>query len=260
MRLGLSSAAAPDASLEELIAACHRRGLQALELEVGHGHLLDPRAGSASQAARQAAEARSRVAAAGISLAGLRLSEIDRDAPDLDDDAPAGRDAGVAPTDLVAFVRSLGAPLLVPASTVLKAPHLLDHGGLTTVLPPGEGALTALDALDRQGPHRATPLAWDVDPSRADMTAIALDLLKRAGPRLSHLRLFGGGPEAVGQEGRGIGGLMARLALAGFGGTLALAPTSSTYRVAWSVWLGRRGGWGCGSAAQDRTLVSLESP
>ncbi|MFW6331581.1 MAG: hypothetical protein ACOC3J_07650 [Gemmatimonadota bacterium] len=30
-----------------------------------------------------------------------------------------------------------------------------------------------------------------------------------------------------------------------------------TERVIWDAWLGRRGGWGCGSKVEDRTLVSL---
>lgn len=38
-------------------------------------------------------------------------------------------------------------------------------------------------------------------------------------------------PEGSAQEGLGVGSLMARLAVAGFGGTVALAPSSERYRV-----------------------------
>ena len=43
--------------------------------------------------------------------------------------------------------------------------------------------------------------------------------------------------------------MMRELALAGYGGSLALAPSDQRYRVVWNAWLGRRGGWGCGSKA-----------
>lgn len=42
MRLALSSAAAPDLALEELLDACVRRGLAALEPEAGHAHGIAP--------------------------------------------------------------------------------------------------------------------------------------------------------------------------------------------------------------------------
>ena len=40
-------------------------------------------------------------------------------------------------------------------------------------------------------------------------------------------------------EGRGVGELMARLALSGFGGMVILAPSSPRFHVAWATWLGR---------------------
>jgi hypothetical protein len=62
----------------------------------------------------------------------------------------------------------------------------------------------------------------------------------------------------MGQEGQGIGALMARLTLAGYQGTLALAPSTSRYLYAWGAWLGRgTGGWGCGSKTADDSLVRL---
>src|SRR5690606_10272033 len=106
-------------------------------------------------------------------------------------------------------------------------------------------------------PPGALGLAWEVDPSAEDVSARIPALLRAAGPYLRHIRLLGGGPESVQHEGRGIGPLMAHLALAGYDGPLALAPSTARYRTAWSAWLGRGGGWGCGSKASDPSLVQL---
>jgi hypothetical protein len=240
MRLALSSAAAPDATFRELLDACVRRGLGALELESGHGHDLEPRRATPGRAAAARAEA----AAAGVHLAGLRMTGADLE-------LESGR--------LAEFALALGAPLLVPVGGLGGAPGGLATGLVRVVLPSGPAGLRALDTLD-QGlrPAARQPLAWDAAPGDGDVSDTAAELLARVGPRLRHIRLYGGGPEAAAQEGRGVGALLARLALTGFDGSLALAPSSLRYRVAWSAWLGRRGGWGCGSRTEDRQLVSLE--
>src|SRR5690606_15891059 len=106
-------------------------------------------------------------------------------------------------------------------------------------------------------PGGALGLGWEVDPGAEDVTGRITTVLRAAGPHLRHIRLLGGGPEAVQHEGRGIGALMARLALSGYDGPLALAPSTARYRTAWSAWLGRGGGWGCGSKASDPSLVQL---
>ncbi|HET9947764.1 MAG TPA: hypothetical protein VFQ22_02445, partial [Longimicrobiales bacterium] len=67
MRLGLSSAAAPDAPLDELLAACVRRGLEVLELRDGDGHGV-----SEGPDAVGGAEARRRALEAGVTLSGFR--------------------------------------------------------------------------------------------------------------------------------------------------------------------------------------------
>jgi hypothetical protein len=60
------------------------------------------------------------------------------------------------------------------------------------------------------------------------------------------------------QDGRGVGGMMRRLALAGYEGTLVLAPSTTRFRVAWQQWLGRRGGGsGCRSRNGDLPLARL---
>ena len=100
-------------------------------------------------------------------------------------------------------------------------------------------------------------VAWDADGWGGDLGLAGARLLALAGPWLRHIRIAGGGPEAALQEGRGVGALMARLALAGYDGVLILSPGAPAYRVAWETWLGQRGGWGCGSRASDPSLVVL---
>ncbi len=243
MRLALSSAAAPDAALADLLDAAARRGLSAVELVDGHGHGVGAAPGTAAEAARAAA-------ARGLALAGFRLSQAD---------APGTSDA----PSLARLARDLAAPILVPFTVgaaggraaddaVRLASAIREADGDAMVVLPSTGVLEALEAVP---PDAA--VAWDADPTRGDLAGPGAGLLERAGSRLRHVRLRGGGPEATEQEGRGIGSLMARLAVAGYAGTVALAPSSARYRVIWDAWLGRRGGWGCGSRAEDRTLVSL---
>ena len=69
--------------------------------------------------------------------------------------------------------------------------------------------------------------------------------------------LRGGGPEAAQHEGRGIGALMTRLALADYRGVLTLAPSSSAVLPVWRTWLQHGRNWGCGSKTADPSLVQL---
>lgn len=103
-------------------------------------------------------------------------------------------------------------------------------------------------------------MAWEADPANAPLGATAAALLSGCREALVHIRLLGAGPESAMHEGRGVGDLMARLALSGFGGMVILAPSSPRFHVAWAIWLGRRRGWGCGSRASEPSLVTLASP
>lgn len=240
MRLALSSGAAPDAALGPLLESVARRGLPAVELVEGHGHGLDP----GLIATTAAAEAARRAEAAGVALAGFRL----RETPSGPDSADFGA--------LVGFARAIRCPILVPLSdrteAVDSAAALRRVGvDVLSVLPSGPGALGALGGLP---PELA--LAWDADPSLGELAETGSALISRVGGRLRHIQLRGGGPEATEQAGRGVGSLMVRLAVSRYRGTVALAPSSDRYRVIWDAWLGRRGGWGCGSKAEDRGLVS----
>ncbi len=229
MRLGLSSAAAPDAPFAELLAACVRRGLAAVELRSGDAHGVV--AGAAGGAA-----ARERAAAAGVAISGFRS-------------ASAVEDCGLAP-----LASAADAPVLVDGgpcdARILRAADLANGGGEVAVV---------VDELDfeevRRLVARGFDLAWNF-PIRLGAAAGAERLLSLAGRRLRHVRVAGGGPESDLHDGHGVGALMRTLALAGYDGSVILAPSSPRYHVAWTNWLGRRGGWGCGSKA-DRSLVRL---
>ena len=190
MIIALSSAAAPSASLDELVEAAARRGLTAVHLIAGHGHGLT--AGSTDLEIDEA-----------LATAGALHVEI------------AGFETPVADGDGVARIcRRLGAK------------HIT-------------GSLV-LDASRENVSDALTPL---------------IDLH----PNIDYITLRGGGPEGAQFEGRGIGALMARLALMNYRGVLVLAPSSDAVLPVWRVWLGRGRNWGCGSKAADPSLVQLGS-
>jgi hypothetical protein len=214
MRLGLSFEADPQASPDELADACRRRGLSALELPLGCA--LPAEAIASGTASRFSA-----VHAAGF------LADASHPL-----DADACRDAGV--------------PIVLSGATshgqrLEAASRLRRDGAAALALMAGDAANWLDDALAGGG-----PVAWQVDESCADPAADLRRILAHPG-LLAYIRLVGGGPESVSQDGRGIGRMMAQLALAGYAGPVILTPSSRRYRVIWSTWLGRRGGWGCGS-------------
>ena len=150
-------------------------------------------------------------------------------------------------------VRIRRSPLAIKEPALSR--YLADIGVPVYAVVRGSSAVEAADAIAAVG----LALAWDATPAETPIGAQAQTLLSAHSDRLRHITLLGGGPEAVTQEGRGVGELMGWLALSGFTGTVALAPGNPRYHVAWQAWLGRRGGWGCGSKSADRTLVNLAS-
>jgi hypothetical protein len=187
MRIALSSAAAPAASLAELVESCQRRGLSALHLVAGHGHGISDLCTDAELAhAHQLAQS------AGVSVVSFE---------------PGARGADVARISSALGARS------VQASAVL-----------------------------------------DASQSNVDEAAAALFARQ---PAVDHITLRGGGPEAAQFEGRGIGALMARLALTSYHGVLVLAPSSTAVLPVWRTWLMRGRNWGCGSKTADPSLVQL---
>lgn len=228
MRLGLSSAAAPDADFGALVHACRQRGLAALELRECDEHGVPFTTVAAGVAAGSA-----------DLIHGLYA----------DASSDAARLAGTS--------TALRAPIVVgddgdAAQRIRLARDIVARGGAALPLMRGP-AREWLDSVTASG----APWAWEIDPSHTDVARDAELVLHDAEQRLAYIRFIGGGPEAALQDGRGVGAVMGRLALAGFGGAVILVPSSTRYRVAWATWLGRRGGWGCGSKVADATLVRL---
>ena len=233
MRLGLSSAAAPEAGAEGLVTACAARGLTALELRAGDGHGI----GTGDRMSADAADVLALAAGSSVDIAGYRTTDS-RDALSL-----ARLSTALCTAIIIADECDM-------AERVHRARRIVDAGGRALVAASGapsawHAALTA-SGLD---------FAWEVDAAAGDVSEAAGPILRQ--PGLRYIRFVGGGPEASLQEGRGIGTLMGSLALAGYDGPVILTPSSTRYRVAWETWLGRRGGWGCGSKSSAPELVHL---
>lgn len=246
MKLTLSTEAAPDLALSDLLAACARRGLAALELVEGHAHGV-----STESPPEVLAQVRGEVASEGGRIAAYRVDTLERAT------SPAA----------AALAKGLGTSIVAPAGDdaadddiFLRAAELYAEAGATLLIAHGArpARVERLRQIIEAAPEGVLGLAWDVDPEDDALATSIAAVLRAAGPHLKHVRLRGGGPEAAGQEGRGIGPLMARLTLAGYDGTLALAPSTPRYRYAWGAWLGRHGGWGCGSKSADASLVTLD--
>lgn len=251
MRLSLSTAAAPELGLDELLDACARRGLRGLELVAGHAHGV----GLASDPA-SLESVRRLLVEAGVDAVAVRVDEPEAA---ISSDAARVSAALDAPILLsTAGVASLAAPSAL-RERAARAADLFATWGAALLLEHGSDPahVAALHALvEAEGPG-TLGLAWDADPADPRFIDSAGEVLVAAGAALEHIRLRGGGPESAMQEGQGIGSLMARLTLAGYTGSIAVSPSTSRYRVAWEAWLGRRG-WGCGSKASDDSLVALE--
>ncbi len=237
MRLGLCSGALPDAPLKELCESAARRGLSVVELREGDAHGIAPTGPM--------------VAAARLGTAGVEGVEV-----------TGFRVTGAAtPLRLARLGEVLNVAILVDGSMefgtrLQRACRIAGQGISVAVVVRGLDAIEQARAVRDEG----LDVAWDVDAVSCPPGRTVAALLDEVGPRLRHVRLQGGGPEAALHEGRGIGEMTGRLALAGYDGTLTLTPTSTRYRIAWQGWLGRRGGWGCGSKTADPELVALSDP
>ena len=227
MRLGLSSAAAPDLDLGALAEVARRRGLYALELRAGDAH------GVALDDSAHWGDALAALGSAGVACAAYRAA----------DGAPAAA--------LAALSQALGACVVLAGERAIeRAAGVRTQGGRAAVLVRGADAVGEAETVIAAG----ADVAWEADPYAAHVGDQARALLPM-GERLVHVTLVGGGPEVAMQQGQGVGELMGRIALAGWDGAVAVAPSSPRYRVAWQQWLGRRGGTGCGSKGSDASLV-----
>jgi hypothetical protein len=227
MQLGLSSTAAPGATVAELVSACIARGLSALEIIIDHDDVY--------QLAREIVASQDH----GVSISGL-LSRDSSDAP-----------------SLAALARVAATPIIVADACELKerierVRAIIARGGEALVLVRGP-LETWLDAVIAAHVR----FAWQVDHTCAYPAEDADRILERCS--IEYVRLVGGGPESGMQEGKGIGALMRTLTLAGCNAPLILTPSSPSYRVAWAAWLGRRGGWGCGSKAGNQPVIPIHS-
>lgn len=240
MHTGVSSAVVPAASLAELVLGAARHGLSVLELRAGDGHGVSASLTSEAGALAQVVEV--------IGVSPVTISSY--------------RDSGEeSVAKLAALSRVLGASILVDgpsavAERLIRAQQLRDDGASVAVVVRGTDAV--VDALAITGAGHA--VAWDAAPSDENLGAQAAAMLTACGDALRQVCIAGGGPESSLHEGRGIGALMARLALAAYGGTVIVAPSSPSYHRLWEQWLGKRPGWGCGSHASDASLVTLELP
>lgn len=235
IQLGLSTLAAPTADLQDLLAACERRGLTALEVEATRGVSLERLAEEGWPQPNGDVEASTRPEMVGIRI---RLE---------DDDVESW----------AALSTANGVPLLLGGGSSLdqrleEVHRLIRTGVDVRLVIRGDRAVGEAERALREG----VPLAWDVAPAETDLAWDLPRLESALGRGVSYIRLLGGGPESAMQEGLGIGALMGRLGLAGFSGPLILAPSSTKYRAAWQRWLSRRGGWGCGGTTSDPVPLS----
>lgn len=240
MRLAISSAAAADAPPQELVAACLRRGLSGIELvhDAASGLRIEEKAAVIALAAGDS----------GVELVGIHHAAL-----------PRRRVRAVAESSA-----KLGVPAIVPLPSFDRtllglAAEAFSEAGARLLLACGgdpEMANAVTRLLEPVPGSEAISLAWELRPGIDDPRFTSY-VLSTAGDRLAYIRLFGGGPESLAQTGTGIGSTMAHLALARYSGPLVLVPSDRSYHYAWSAWLGRAGGWGCGSKQSDDALVSL---
>ena len=243
MGLALSSAAAPELELPELLATCARRGIEGLELVAGHAHGVAPGIGS-----REVARLRRELASARVRLTGLYLGE-----EMVDGVAEAARLAIAFGVPLVAPV-AVGSPAVlggIAAMVVAEGGRILIRHGMD------QEEASAVEELVEAHGCNALGVAWELRP-RLDDPAATAAILRRIPARLAYIRLHGGGPEAEEMHGRGVGALMSRLAAGRYAGPLVLTPSTPRYRQAWRGWLGRTRGWGCGSQVEAQSLHSLQ--
>ena len=240
MQTGVSSAAGPGATLAELLAGATRHSLSVLELRAGDAHGVSASLTSEPGALAEVIDA-------------MRGSPVT---------ISSYRDNGAESTrELGALSRALGATILVdlpsPLAERLSRAEQLRRDGATVAVAV-RGADAAENALEIKRAGHA--ISWDAAPANEQLGTQAAAVLSASGDALRQVRIAGGGPESSLHEGRGIGALMARLALSGYTGTVIIAPGSPTYHLLWEQWLGKRPGWGCGSHASDPSLVTLELP
>jgi uncharacterized protein (DUF2249 family) len=228
MGLALSSAAALHLDLAERAAACLGRGLDGQELVLNGNEDLEQFGEDASASARIVAL---RVEALDLSSAGAVARLAAR--WNVPVSVPGKAIERAALSRLARIFGSHGSHLLVGHETDL-----------------GE-TMTLMSDIDAAGADGAIGLAWEIRPSTTSLDDAGAVLLA-ARERLGLVRLHGGGPEQHDQNGRGLGALLAQLAVARYTGPTVLCPSSPDQLPRWHAWLESRKATGCGSGHDAR--------
>lgn len=228
MRLTLTSAALPEAPLDRLRRAARRRDLEALEVVVGAGHAHGVEA--ACEVGPEDAGA-SLIESEGPPIRWLLMEG----APSVAEILYSGRQAALLEAGLLLRDAVPESPLGLPIGLV--------HG---------TDPEAAQKAAAWARMHDANT-CWEVALGRRDPESVA-DVLDATAPTLAHVRLLGAGPETQSEVPgtTGTGAVLKELALHGYSGTVALAPSAEGSLEAWRKWLFEGRGWGCGTAAQKK--------
>lgn len=228
MTLSLSSAALPDGSLTDLLRGARQRNFEGLEVVVGagHGHGIEAtcEADSSSVSASQDEQT-------SLPVQWLLLEEGASSAEVL----YWGRRAHLLRTGLLLSEGATESPVGVP--TALRHP---------TDLTAAQRACAWAEMHDAQ-------TCWEVEVGQASMSDVD-ETLEVTARRLAHVRLLGAGPESETDRagGVGTGDVLKALALRGYDGTIALAPSATGHQKTWESWLFGPQGWGCNTAARKK--------
>jgi len=231
MSLAVTSDVAPDWTLAERDAACRARGLDGQEL------VIDPAVDLATLAAR--------VQASGARVVALRAHAL------------TARDAAMLAATSAAF----GVPVSVPLDAVapavvpsLAATFARGGGRLLLAQRTDLEAMVALAEVIHATPDGAAlGIAWELRPSTERLTDAGA-IIFAVRDLLGLVRLHGGGPEQREQDGRGVGALLADLALTRVAAPIVLCPSTPARRPDWCVWLASRKRVGCGHGKDPRRL------
>lgn len=233
MKLSLSSDALPGGTLEELTQVVERRAMSGLELRVGadHEHGLE----EDLCLLRQEAE----VQCIPSGAAAIRWLLLPRD------------------VSLIALMMWTGAAQKLGAGLLLQNPVLDPPSGVKLALVHGSEERDVQAAVGWAKRHHAAT-CWEVD-LKALTPETVIRVMDQSGPLLAHVRLVGGGLDAL--EGSspepGLLAFYSRLALSGFTGTITMVPSADADLEAWRRWLLHKRGWGCGSAHEKAKSKGL---
>ncbi len=200
MRLGLSSAIAPDASFDELLVLCARQGVGALELREEDAHGVD------RDRAFEAAGFATAADVAGVAITGFRAV------------------AEGSELRLARLSEALGTTVLIDTAPDMR--HAIERAGalrsvgarvgivLTGAESDDDIALLALSTFE---------IAWDADPIIGSLQQHVDRILTVFGTRLRHVRVSGG-PELTTRDDSGLTPVIERLERARFDGVVSFVP------------------------------------